>query len=262
MADPTLLVLPLVAAAFCSCGGSISSPREPYWVYETIIVGAGVARLVHSTLWSESNRPWQRRANIGASMAVIGVVAYCTGGGRSCRSGSSSGPPPLCRHSTRPSRGPASSARRSPWCSARSPSPCTLLRHSFRNRRFRAWPGWDSSAPSWSSNSWEGPRPNRRDWPTNCAVPSGGSQPWSPDPATSSWSSPPREQSNTPARRSSRSSATPLARRRPTVQTLIHPDDIGGCEPRWRPPARRRPPSIRRSGCCTWTGTTCGSRRP
>ncbi len=81
LGDPTLLVLPLVAAAFCLLRWLHLIAPEPYWVYVVIIVGAALIRLAHSALWSESDTPWQRKANIGASMAVIGVVAYCTGWG-------------------------------------------------------------------------------------------------------------------------------------------------------------------------------------
>jgi diguanylate cyclase (GGDEF)-like protein/PAS domain S-box-containing protein len=79
--DPTLLVLPLVAGAFCLFRWLHLIAPEPYWVFVAIIIGAGGIRLVHSSLWAESHRPWQRNANIGASMAVIAVVAYCTGWG-------------------------------------------------------------------------------------------------------------------------------------------------------------------------------------
>ena len=79
--DPTLLVLPIVAAAFCLLRWLHLIADEPYWVYVAIIVGACLVRLVHSVLWGQSDREWKRAANIGASMAVIGVVAYCTGWG-------------------------------------------------------------------------------------------------------------------------------------------------------------------------------------
>ena len=81
LTDPTLLVLPLVAGAFCLMRWLHLIAPDPYWVYVAIIIGAGLVRLAHSALWAGSHRPWQRNANIGASMAVIGVVAYCTGWG-------------------------------------------------------------------------------------------------------------------------------------------------------------------------------------
>ncbi len=81
LTDPTLWVLPLVAAAFCLLRWLGLIAPEPYWVYVAVVLGAGLVRLVHSSLWAESHQPWQRNANIGASMAVIAVVAYCTGWG-------------------------------------------------------------------------------------------------------------------------------------------------------------------------------------
>ena len=81
LADPTFLVLPVVAVAFCVLRWLHLIAPEPYWVYVAIVIGAGIVRLIHSSLWSESHRPWQRNANIGASMAVIAVVAYSTGWG-------------------------------------------------------------------------------------------------------------------------------------------------------------------------------------
>jgi len=54
---------------------------RPYWVYIVILSGAAVARVVYSALWSESRKPWHRNAYIGTSMAVIGVVSYCSGWG-------------------------------------------------------------------------------------------------------------------------------------------------------------------------------------
>jgi diguanylate cyclase (GGDEF)-like protein/PAS domain S-box-containing protein len=81
LTDPSLLVLPLVAAAFCLLRWLHLLAPEPYWVYVAIIIGAGLVRLAHSALWGRSDQAWQRTANIGASMAVIGVVAYCTGWG-------------------------------------------------------------------------------------------------------------------------------------------------------------------------------------
>ncbi len=81
LADPTLLVLPVVAGAFCLLRWLDLIAPEPYWLYITIIMAAGVIRLGHSALWSASARPWQRNANIATSMAVIAVVAYSTGWG-------------------------------------------------------------------------------------------------------------------------------------------------------------------------------------
>jgi diguanylate cyclase (GGDEF)-like protein/PAS domain S-box-containing protein len=81
LADPTLLVLPLVAAAFCLLRWLHLIAPEPYWVYVAIIVGAGLIRIGHSALWGQSDQALQRNASIAASMAVIGVVAYCTGWG-------------------------------------------------------------------------------------------------------------------------------------------------------------------------------------
>ena len=81
LTDPTLIVLPLVAAAFCLLRWLHLIAPEPYWVYVAIIIGAGLVRLAHSALWGQSRQSWQRNANIGASMTVIGVVAYCTGWG-------------------------------------------------------------------------------------------------------------------------------------------------------------------------------------
>jgi predicted small integral membrane protein len=58
LTDPTLLVLPLVAAAFCLLRWLHLIADEPYWVYVTIIVGAGLFRLAYSVLGGQSERAW------------------------------------------------------------------------------------------------------------------------------------------------------------------------------------------------------------
>jgi diguanylate cyclase (GGDEF)-like protein/PAS domain S-box-containing protein len=79
--DPSLLVLPLVAAAFCVLRFLNLIAHEPYWVYVAVVMGAACIRLAHVAFWAMPEGTWQRFVNIGVSLAVIAVVAYCTGWG-------------------------------------------------------------------------------------------------------------------------------------------------------------------------------------
>jgi diguanylate cyclase (GGDEF)-like protein/PAS domain S-box-containing protein len=79
--DPSMLAVPLVAGLFCFFRWLHLIAPEPYWVYILVLSGAAVARVVYSALWSEPRKPWHRNAYIGTSMAVIGVVSYCSGWG-------------------------------------------------------------------------------------------------------------------------------------------------------------------------------------
>ncbi len=79
--DPSLLVLPLVAAAFCILRFLNLIAHEPYWVYLAVVAGAACVRLADVAFWAMPEGAWQRFVNIGVSLAVIAVVAYCTGWG-------------------------------------------------------------------------------------------------------------------------------------------------------------------------------------
>jgi diguanylate cyclase (GGDEF)-like protein/PAS domain S-box-containing protein len=81
MVDPTMLVVPLIAALFCLFRWLRLIAVEPYWVYIALLTGAAVVRVIFSALWEEPRRPWHSNAYIACSMAVIAVVAYSTGWG-------------------------------------------------------------------------------------------------------------------------------------------------------------------------------------
>jgi diguanylate cyclase (GGDEF)-like protein/PAS domain S-box-containing protein len=79
--DATVLSLPLVAATFCLFRWLHLIANKPYWVYIAIVMGAGAIRIVYSSCWADSDRPWHRNAYIAASAAGTAVVAYSTGWG-------------------------------------------------------------------------------------------------------------------------------------------------------------------------------------
>jgi diguanylate cyclase (GGDEF)-like protein/PAS domain S-box-containing protein len=79
--DPTLLVLPLVATAFCILRFLNLIAHEPYWVYVAVVAGAACVRLAVAAFWPVPEGTRQRVANIGVSLGVIAMVAYCTGWG-------------------------------------------------------------------------------------------------------------------------------------------------------------------------------------
>jgi diguanylate cyclase (GGDEF)-like protein/PAS domain S-box-containing protein len=80
-AEPALLAIPLVVAAFVLLRWLHFIADEPYWLYITLVVAAGASRVVYSALWAQSRRRWHLGAYGGAAMAVIAVVAYSTGWG-------------------------------------------------------------------------------------------------------------------------------------------------------------------------------------
>jgi diguanylate cyclase (GGDEF)-like protein/PAS domain S-box-containing protein len=79
--DPTMLTIPVVACAFCLLRWLHLIAPEPYWLYISVVVGGGVARVVYSAFWTDPGRRWHCSANMGAASAVTLVVAYSTGWG-------------------------------------------------------------------------------------------------------------------------------------------------------------------------------------
>ncbi len=80
-AEPALLAVLPVVAAFVLFRWFHFIADEPYWLYITLVLAAGASRVVYSALWAESRRRWHLGAYVGAAMAVIAVVAYSTGWG-------------------------------------------------------------------------------------------------------------------------------------------------------------------------------------
>jgi hypothetical protein len=181
--DPTLLAIVPVGGVFCLFRWLHLIALQPYWLYLTVLIGAGFLGAVYTALWEDSRRPWHRSAYIGSTMLGIAIVAYMTGWGRFCPSDSCSGRPRRSKPTGPGRRSRVSCGRPLSLPLVSWPSSFTSHPPSSENLSSKEWPDLVSWVLSSSFSYSEGQPQSEKRWKQSCADLSGGCPHSSPVPA-------------------------------------------------------------------------------